>query len=62
MLDNIQIDPYRTEFKNFKEKFDKNTIKEKSKINNKIMSLKDLREVYNKVEDKLSSIVNKFIQ
>ena len=61
-LDDVRIDPYRTEFKNFKENFEKNTIKEKSKINNKIMLLKDLREVHNKVEDKLNSIVNKFIQ
>ena len=61
-LDDVMIDPYRTEFKNFKENFEKNTIKEKSKINNKIMFLEDLREVYNKVEDKLSNVVNKFIQ
>ena len=50
------------ELKTFKENFEKNTIKEKSKINNKIMLLEDLREVYNKVEDKLSNVVNKFIQ
>ena len=65
MVDDIRIDShntYRTEFKNFKENFEKNTIKEKSKINNKIMLLEGLREVHNKVEDKLSSIVNKFIQ
>ena len=65
VLDDIRIDShntYRAEFKNFKENFEKNTIKEKSKINNKIMFLEDLREVYNKVEDRFSSIVNKFLQ
>lgn len=32
VLDDIRIDPYRTEFKNFKENFEKNTIKEKSEL------------------------------